>query len=65
MLPKVHIDMTYFVLLTNNKQLSIIFGKKPMNEILTLLITFIKNLSEDVGDLRKLREDLRSDLVLV
>ena len=36
-----------------------------MNTILTSLITFIQNLPEDVGDLRELREDLSSDLVLV
>ena len=33
--------------------------------MLTSVITFIKNLAENVGDLRELCEDLCRDLVLV
>ena len=48
-----------------HKELHIVSTNTNNDKILTSMITFIKNLAENIGDLWELCEDLCSDLILV
>ena len=56
-----YVNIRYFMKQTNNNYLR----NNEYNAMLTSVITLIKNLAQNVGDLRELREDLCGDLILV